>query len=135
MPGASLERKAHAMTDDVRARLTAFFELANEAAAVADLVPDGLLSSLAAAAALGAADRLGIPPERVTRLRQDLRKRHGADREPTDDPTNDDPAVKAALPATPRGHGAGRRSSRVAAKGRKRPSGGFASASAVARRP
>jgi hypothetical protein len=55
-----------------------FLELTNEATVAAESIGDYALAELACAAAMAAADRLGLSQDRIIALRQDLRRRAGA---------------------------------------------------------
>jgi hypothetical protein len=63
------------MAEPQSERLALFLELAIEATAIADSIGDGLLSTLAASAALQAGEQLGLSDGTIARLRRDVRKR------------------------------------------------------------
>jgi len=62
------------MSDVPPAWVSLFFELTNEATAIAETAGDRWLMTLAAMATLGAGERLGLSDEQVSRMRNDLRK-------------------------------------------------------------
>ena len=66
------------MSDSLRERLELYLQLVNEAAVLGESIGDGLLACLAAAAACGAAEQLGLTDAHVERMRQDMRKRYFA---------------------------------------------------------